>query len=88
MSNHAISDDVYGAKAGEDVADLLGRVPLHLAASQGVGCVPSYSSTTRSRIEQAGNVSAEGREGIVKFETGDVAGIVLLEVGEFVDLLT
>lgn len=82
MSHHAVPDHNDLFEAREDLADLLGREPPHVAVQRDERAVESDPAAAGKRAQEVVSVLASRRKGRVEIERGDLAvGVVAEFVG-------
>ena len=85
MAHHTIAyyDDLF--ETAQDLTDLFGRKPAHVAASRQVGRVIADTTTRGHCRKHRLTIMAERGEWRVEIQRGDVAGIAILVVSKSVD---
>lgn len=82
MPHHAIPHNNHLLEPTQDLADLLGREPTHVASPGHVRGVEADATAPGHCLYQGFAVRAERGEGGVEIEGGDIAGVAVLVVGE------
>ena len=82
MPHHAIPRNNHLLEPAQDLADLLGREPTHIASPGHVRGVEADTATSGHCLDQGPAVGAERGEGGVEIEGGDVASVAVFVVGE------
>ena len=85
VSHHAIPQYDHLAESGEDLANLLGGEPTHVAPSRHVWSIVAYSAAARHGIEQLLPSLTQGRKRRVEVEGRDVASVAIFVRGEAIE---
>ena len=85
MPHHAVTQDDNLFEPRQNLTDFLGGEPPHVTSPGHVGSIEANASSSGHGIDEGFSVIAEGCEGRVEIERGDVACVAVLVGCECVD---